>query len=115
MWLTVAISAAESLLIFKLREGQFPHFHGHPTTVVWSWGIGLCAFCLFTILYFYVFKVHLRSAPSESSPEPSENESEEEMTDTSKLVDGSASTTARSVGRKRAGSVATGANKVKTS
>lgn len=64
LWLSVAIAFAELLIIVRFSAAQFPHLKGHPTWVLTVWPIGIVSLILFTIFYFYVFKTHLKIAPS---------------------------------------------------
>jgi len=60
LWLTIAISAAEGLITLRFSRGQFPHFQSHPPLVVGIWSVFLIGLNLFTLLYFFVFKAHLK-------------------------------------------------------
>jgi hypothetical protein len=59
-WLTIAILACETLICVKFSRGQFPHFTGHPDWVVYTWGAVGIGLVVFTVLYFYVLKMHLK-------------------------------------------------------
>lgn len=64
LWLSMAIAATEILIIVRFSEGQYPHFKGHPLWAEVVWPLGIIGLILFTIFYFYVFKIHLRITPS---------------------------------------------------
>jgi hypothetical protein len=67
-WLALANVSLEVLVILKYAGGQFDHVTVHPTVIVYSWaavGVGLA---LFTIFYFYIFKIHERK-PKKSKTE----------------------------------------------
>lgn len=70
LWLTAACSAAEALLTIRFSAGQFPHYIQDPPVVVAIWTVGLVGLNLFTLLYFYVFKVHLKGAKESDAPAP---------------------------------------------
>lgn len=61
-WLAFTACILESLIALKYSEGQYPHLTDPPLPVVVGWTIVLSGLFLFTIFYFYVFRLHEKKA-----------------------------------------------------
>lgn len=57
-WLSFTAIILESLIVLKYSEGQYPHMTDPPLPVVIGWSIVLTGLFLFTIFYFYIFRLH---------------------------------------------------------
>jgi hypothetical protein len=58
--LTVACALSEVLITFRFSKDQFPHWTSNPPIVVGLWAVFFIGINLFTLFYFFVFKMHLK-------------------------------------------------------